>query len=86
MTVSRETCFCFFTHATSFCQAAGWRGKNSALGSSVTPCKWDYLPLQIWEWCFFPEFGSVDLIGRVHVEAPVHVRLGLGNVDGCGCS
>lgn len=86
MAVSRETCFCLFPHATSFYQAASWRGKNPTLGSSVAPCKWDDLHVQIWEWCFSPEICSVDLMGRVHVEAPVRVRLGLGNVDGCGCS
>lgn len=61
-------------------------GKNSTLGSSVAPCKWDDLHLQIWAWWFFPEICSVDLMGRVHVKAPVHGRLGLGTVDGCGGS
>lgn len=28
----------------------------------------------------------MDLMERMHVKAPVRVRLGLGNVDGCGCS
>lgn len=33
------------------------------------------------ERCFFPEICSVDLTGRLPVEAPVPVSLGLGNVD-----
>lgn len=87
MAVSRVTCFCLCIHATSFFfkQHRGL-GKNSTLGSSVAAYKWDDPHLQIREWGFFPEICSVGPMERVHVKAPVNVRLGLGNVDGCGGS
>lgn len=61
-------------------------GRTLCQVSSFATYKLGDVHWQIWAWLFFPEICSVDLMERVHVKAPVHVRLGLGNVDECGCS
>lgn len=61
-------------------------GRTLCQVSSFATYKLGDVRWQIWAWLFFPEICSVDLMERVHVKAPVHVRLGLGNVDECGCS